>query len=114
MMLFTFPQSQFQDGTCVPRYGSARRLTHYTVTPLDLVTVNDIKFSSSWSLDIPELKDERYTIRPLMKGQLNLAYFELLAGIHNSNDQQVGLCFVELLPGVFNAKFPLSLFSEVA
>ena len=49
-----------------------------------------------------------------MKGQLNLAYFEQLAGIYDPADQQVGLCFVELLPGVYNKVSPTLLFRKVA
>jgi len=113
MMLFTFPQSHYQDGTYIPRQGEATRLTHYTIKPLDFVTVNAMKFSTGWILEVPGLKDEHYTIRPLLKGQVNLAYFEQLAGIYTLEGQQVGLCFVELLPGVYNEKFPLRMFTRV-
>lgn len=114
MMLFTFPQSGYQDGTYIPRAGGARRLTAYTVQPLDFVTVNGARFSTGWTLDAPGLKAEHYTIRPLMAGQLNLAYFEQLAGIYDPANQQVGLCFVELLPGVYNRVSPALLFKKVA
>ena len=44
----------------------------------------------------------------------NLAYFEQLAGIYDPAEQQVGLCFVELLPGVYNEKVsPALLFKKV-
>jgi hypothetical protein len=39
---------------------------------------------------------------PLIEGQLNLAYFELLAAIKDDSGQAIGMCFVELLPGVLN------------
>jgi len=42
---------------------------------------------------------------PLLDQQLNLVYFELLAEIYNPAGEKVGLCFVELLPGVYNKKF---------
>ncbi len=113
LMLFTFPQSGYQDGTTIPRAGGARRLTAYTVRPLDFVTVNGARFSTGWTLDAPGLKAEHYTIRPLMQGQLNLAYFEQLAGVYDPADQQVGLCFVELLPGVYNKVSPALLFKKV-
>ena len=67
-----------------------------------------------WTLDVPGLKAEHYTIRPLMAGQPNLAYFEQLAGIYDPANQQVGLCFVELLPGVYNKVSPALLFKKVA
>jgi predicted secreted hydrolase len=113
LMLFTFPQNSYQDGTYIPQSGSARRLTEYSITPLDFVTINGARFSCGWSLDVPGCKGEHYTIRPLLKGQVNLAYCEQLAGIYNPESRQVGLCFVELLPGVYNEKFPFRMFARV-
>ncbi len=54
---------------------------------------------------------QRYALEPFTTGQLNLAYFELPASIRDPNGEEVGLCFVELLPGVRNTKInPLLLF----
>ncbi len=50
----------------------------------------------------PASRQKDYEIRPLVEGQLNLAYFELLAEILDPQGTRVGLCFVELLPGVRN------------
>jgi len=73
-----------------------------------------MRFSSGRSLDAPGWKEEHHTIRPLMAGQLNLAYFEQRAGIYDASDEQVGLCFVELEPGVCNEKVnPALLFKKV-
>jgi hypothetical protein len=49
-------------------------------------------------------------------GQMNLAYFELTAGIYNSNGKQVGLCVMEFLPGARNPQKKinfLNLFRKV-
>jgi hypothetical protein len=57
-----------------------------------------------------------YEIRPLTDGQMNLVYFELLAGIYNPAGEQVGLCMVELLPGARNPQNkinPLNMFKRV-
>lgn len=113
IMLFTFPQSRYQDGTYIPGNNHSRRLTHYSITPLEFVDVNGLTFSSSWSLSVPGVKEEIYNIKPLMPGQFNFAYFELLAGIYNSGGMQVGLCFVELLPGVHNRKYTINLLKRV-
>ena len=107
MMLFTFPQSDYQDGTYISKNGTARRLVDYKVTPLGFVTVNGIVYSAGWALSVAGLKEEGYTITPLMKGQVNLGYYEQLAGIYNQNGEKVGLCFVELLPGVYNKKISM-------
>ncbi len=48
------------------------------------------------------VKDEEYTLTPIIAGQLNLFYFELLAEIKDRAGNLAGYCFVELLPGVFN------------
>lgn len=114
IMLFSFPQSNYQDGTYIPRDGSARRLQDYTIKPHGFTEVNGVKFSVGWDMNIPGIKDESYRVEPIIDGQLNLAYFEQLARIYNSKGEEVGLCFVELLPGVLNKKIkPTALFKKV-
>ena len=69
-----------------------------------------------WDLVMPGVKEERYEIRPLTDGQLNLYYYELLAGIYNPAGEQVGLCMVELLPGARNSQDkvnPLNMLKKV-
>lgn len=105
MMLFSFPQSSYQDGTFIPRSGPARRLNAYTITPTSFVTVNGKRFSSSWTLHVPGIKAEHYTITPLIEGMLNIGYFEQLCSIVDASGKMVGKCFVELLPGVLNEKY---------
>lgn len=113
MMLFSFPQDDYRDGTYIFRDGSYRRLNGYSITPLDFTTANEIRFSCKWQVEIPGVKDERYTIVPLAEGQINLAYYELLAGIYDRDGNLVGNCFVELLPGVYNKKIPIALTKTV-
>jgi hypothetical protein len=77
--------------------------------------VNGVSFSHGWDLFMPGIKEERYELRPLIEGQLNLAYFELLAEVINPRGEKVGLCVVELLPGARNPdkKVGLDLFKKV-
>ena len=112
MMLFSFPQDNYQDGTYIRKDGNCQRLTDYTVTPTDFACPNGVKYSCRWELTVPGLKEKRYTITPLLKGQMNMGYYELLASISNEKKEQVGLCFVELLPGVYNKKFKKSLIAK--
>lgn len=112
MMLFSFPQSSYQDGTYIRKNGESQRLTNYTITPIDFAYPNGVKYSCEWELTVPGLKEEQYVITPLLKGQMNMGYYELLASIRNNKDEQVGLCFVELLPGVYNKKFKKSLVAK--
>jgi len=58
-------------------------------------------------------KEEAYTITPKMDGQLNLFYYELLADIKDRDGTEVGVCVVELLPGVYNQTHPLDAFARV-
>jgi len=102
IMLFSFPQSDHQDGTFIPKDGASRRLTDYTITPTGFTVANGMTFSSGWEVEIPGVKDERYRLTPLMDGQLNFSYFEQLAGVSTGDGTLVGYCFVELLPGVLN------------
>ena len=102
VMLFAFPQHPYLDGTYVDQAGNGRRVRDYTYTPKEYIEVNGFTFSKGWDLTLPGIKEERYEIRPLMEGQLNLAYFELLAEIIDPHGKRAGFCFVELLPGARN------------
>jgi predicted secreted hydrolase len=114
VMLQSFPQHNNGDGTYISKDAQVRRLNQYTVTPKKFTTANGYKFSCEWEVNLPAVKEEKYLIKPLSDGQLNLAYFELLAGVYNSSGKQVGMCFVELLPGVYNEKInPFQLFKKV-
>ncbi len=105
IMLFSFPQDDYRDGTYILKDGSYSRLNEYSIKPLEFVYPEGLKFSSGWDVSVPGVKDEKYIIKPLLEGQLNLVYFELLAGIYREDGTQVGMCFVELLPGVYNDSF---------
>ena len=114
MMLFSFPQDGYRDGTYVRRDGATSRLTDYEVTPLDFVYPDGrTKYSSRWRISVPGLKAGSYTITPLLAGQMNMGYYELLASIDEPHGARVGLCFVELLPGVYNTRFPDTVLRSV-
>ena len=109
MMLFTFPQDGYYDGTYIPRAGGAQRLQNYQIRPTDFITAGGNRFANGWELSLPGLKDGFYTVRPLLPGKINLAYFEQLCGVWNAQGEQKGLAFAELLPGVYNTKIKASL-----
>ncbi len=110
MMLFSFPQTGHQDGTYIDKYGQSTRLTDYTLTPREfMMSPEPLRYSSKWELTIPGFKEEHYTILPLSNLQFNLNYYELLAGIHNRNNERVGMCFVELLPGARNKRYSITI-----
>jgi len=116
VMLFAFPQCPYYDGTYIGKGGERRLVRDYTCTPQGFVQAAGMTFSKGWDLTMPGVKEEKYEIRPLTDGQLNLAYFELIAGIYNPAGQQVGLCMVELLPGARNPQNKinfLNLFKKV-
>lgn len=100
MMLFTFPITDYQDGTYITKDATRERLQDYTIKPTKFIEKNGMKWSSGWDLEVPGKKDERYTITPLIEGNMNFAYFEELCSIKNPAGDEVGLCFVELLPGI--------------
>lgn len=102
VMLFSFPQSDYQDGTFIDREGNYRRLNDYSITPLGFTEAGGHKFSLGWQVAMKGIKDEEYTIVPKMDGQVNLTYYELLADVKDRNGNTVGYCVVELLPGVYN------------
>ena len=108
IMLFTFPQNNYQDGTYIKKDASTQRLLDYKVIPKNFVVEQDLKFSSGWTISIPDIKDNDYDLRPQYKGQMNIGYFEQVCGIYDKTNKQVGIAIVELLPGVYNNKFKRS------
>jgi len=104
LMLFSFPQDNYFDGTKINIDGSYSRLNNYSVTPQGFIEAGGYKFSNGWTLHIPGVKDEDYTLEPVIEGQFNLFFFELLAYIKNRKGETVGYAVVELLPGVYNKK----------
>jgi predicted secreted hydrolase len=104
MMLFTFPQSNYQDGTYITADGQRERLNNYEIKTTRIIEKIGMKWSSGWSLYVPGKKEAYYSITPIVEGNMNFAYFEELCWIKNANGTTVGLCFVELLGGVLNEK----------
>ena len=104
IMLFSFPQDDYRDGTYIENSGNYRRLNDYVITPLGTTAAGGKKYSCGWIVEMKNIKDEHYTIIPIMDGQLNLFYFELLADVKDKSGKNVGYCVVELLPGVYNEK----------
>ena len=113
IMLFSFPQDDYRDGTFIAKSGKYSRLNDYDISPLGFTQAGGSKFSSGWKVDLKKVKGGQYTIVPKIDGQLNLFYFELLADIKDGKGKNVGYCFVELLPGVYNQTNPLKAFSRV-
>jgi hypothetical protein len=94
----TKPHSYY-DRTCIDKAGNRQLVRDYQYTPKELIEVDGFVFSKGWDLVLPGIKEERYQIRPIMDGQMNLACYELLAEIINPSGEHVGFCFVELLRG---------------
>jgi predicted secreted hydrolase len=113
IMLFSFPQDDYRDGTYIPKSGKYSRLNNYQISPTGFTEAGGNKFSSGWKVDLGKVKGGQYTIVPKIDGQLNLFYYELLADIKDAKGRDVGYCFVELLPGVYNQTNPLKAFSRV-
>jgi predicted secreted hydrolase len=113
VMLFFFPQGNYQDGTLIEKSGNYGRLNDYEIAPLGFTEVGGKKFSYGWKVKLKGVKDELYTIIPKMEGQLNLFYYELLADVLDRNNKKVGYCVVELLPGVYNEISTIAAFARV-
>ena len=101
MMLFTFPQDDYYDGTYITKDGSRSRLNDYTIKTTSTVSFKDLKWSAGWDLHL-NLKDNDYTIEPMQQGHMNFGYFEEVCYIKNKAGEIVGYAFAELLPGVLN------------
>jgi hypothetical protein len=115
MMLFAFPQSNYQDGTYITAKAERERMNDFELKTTKIIEKNGLKWSSGWELYVPGKKEERYTITPILEGNMNFAYFEELCRIFNEKGEEVGLCFAELLPGVMNNGYSnnLNMFKPV-
>ena len=109
IMLFAFPQHPYFDGTYIDKVGNSQLVRNYQYTPKEFIEVDDFIFSKGWDLMLSGIKEEQYEIRPIMEGQYNKVYFEIMAEILNPKNERVGFCFVELIPGARNPtkKIPL-------
>ena len=117
VMLFSFPQTKYADGTYIRENGKYQRLSNYSIEPLDFITEPNTKykFSCGWKVKINNIKEEEYLVKPVTDGQFNVFFFELLAEVLNKQGERVGYCFVELLPGARNRKIkPLLAFKKKA
>jgi len=103
IMLFNFPQHSYYDGTYIDKIGDSKLIRNYKCTPREFIERDGFRFSKGWDLVIPGIKEEKYEIRPILDGQFNIVYFEMLAEIINPKNERVGFCFVELLPGARNS-----------
>ncbi len=104
IMLFSFPQHGYVDGTYIKK-DSAERLNNYTIKEHKFIEAKGLKFTCGWDVSMPGVKEETYTITPVMDGQIHNMYFEELCEIKNVKGEVVGQAFVELLPGVYNKTY---------
>jgi predicted secreted hydrolase len=115
IMLFSFPRTGYADGTYIRQDGTYQRANDYQIEPLDFFTEPHTKyrFSNGWRVSIRKVKEEEYLIRPIVDGQFNVFFFELLAEVVNKEGKRVGYCVVELLPGARNKRIkPLLAFKR--
>lgn len=103
IMLFTFHDSRYNDGTYIRKDGTSARLNRYQMERTKTVTCSGLKWSAGWKVSCA-CKEKEYTIEPIQKGHINFAYFEELCYIRNSRNEIVGYAFAELLPGILNGK----------
>jgi predicted secreted hydrolase len=104
VMLFAFPNTNYQDGTYIDAQGNTRIFSNYTCMPMKTIKVKRLAYSMGWDLNIPGIKEEHYRIEPFLENQYNqmldgkLGYFEVLCKITSDNGTLVGYAFAEILP----------------
>lgn len=101
MMLFTFPQDDYYDGTYITKDSKRSRLSEYTIERTSTTKFKNLDWSAGWKLHV-DIKEKDYTIEPIQKGHMNFGYFEEICYVKNSAGKVVGYAFAELLPGVLN------------
>jgi len=112
VMLFAFPNANYQDATYIDAKGNTRIFSNYTCTPLKKVKVKLLAYSMGWELNMPGIKEGHYRIVPLLENQYNpadfkafpgqpanmIGYFEATCKIINDDGVVVGYAFAEILP----------------
>lgn len=112
VMLFAFPNTNYQDATYIDAKGETRIFSNYTYTPMKTVKVKRLAYSMGWDLNMPGIKEEHYRIVPFLENQYNpvgfkafsgqpansYGYFEVMSKIVNDSDAIVGYAFAEILP----------------
>lgn len=101
VMLFTFNDSSFNDGTYITADGRRTRLNDYKIERTKVTTFNGMKWSAGWKIYLG-IKEDEYIIEPVQEGHINFAYFEELCYVKNASGELKGYCFAELLPGILN------------
>lgn len=101
IMLFTFNDKAYNDGTYITRDRQRSRLNHYQIERTGTTTFNKMKWSNGWKLSLG-VKEKEYSLVPVQEGHMNFAYFEELCIIKNKAGETAGYCFAELLPGILN------------
>lgn len=100
VMLFAFPQHRYYDGTFIDKDRKARRILDYEYSYHRLNHQRNLAFSYGWDIVLPGIKTEKYRVLPMNEGQYNGRYYELIANVTDTEGNEVGYCFAELLPGI--------------
>jgi predicted secreted hydrolase len=112
VMLFAFPNANYQDATYIDAKGETRIFSNYTYTPMKTVKVKRLAYSMGWDLNMPGIKEEHYRIVPFLENQYNPVGFKVFPGLHannsgyfevtckiiNDDGAVVGYAFAEILP----------------
>lgn len=112
VMLFAFPNTNYQDATYIDAAGKTCIFSNYTYTPIKMVKVRRLAYSMGWDLHMPGIKEEHYQIVPFLENQYNsvgfkafawqpansYGYFEVMCKIINDDGIVIGYAFAEILP----------------
>lgn len=101
IMLFTFNDVKYNDGTYINNRSQSSRLNDYKIKRTSQTVFNNMKWSNGWEINVG-VKDDFYKIEPIQEGHINFLYFEELCHIKDKNDKIVGYAFAELLPAILN------------
>ena len=111
---FPFHRASYQDGTYIRSDGNYERLNHYSVVPKKFV-YPDGKTKVFRGLGDMAARTEGGTLcHHAVAGRADerWAITSFWRAFIIGRGQQVGLCFVELLPGVYNKKYPRTVLKK--
>lgn len=104
IMLLHFPRVNRYYGNHITESGECFVIKDIKIETLNTVKKEDGIFGNEWMVNIGNHKDGQYHLKPVVKGWMNLSYFDLFTSITNVNGDEVGHAFVVVMPGAYNKK----------
>ena len=98
LMLFSFPETDYREGTLILQDGSAIHISDFDYTVEKWVTFKGKKYGLGWQIYLPQ-EDISYRVVPLSESDFNPNkvnnYWEGVCLVYDESDKLIGYCITE-------------------